>query len=167
MTKDQIITQINNNDKIIKYCKAISGAEWEELKSELLIQLYKMDYQKLLLAYQGNYIEYTCFTICKRISYGNISGTGIFYKKQIYDCIDDNVHIMEEEDWKGNQDNDRLNRINELIENKHWYGKTLFKLYYTEGYNLREISDRYGINIKSIHYIINKMKKEIQKEIKK
>lgn len=162
MTKDEIIQSIYLNPKIKKYINSICPNDSDELTSELVIQLYKMDYVKLLLAHNTNYIEYLCFTISKRILYGNISGSGIFYKKsKVVDLIEDIDHHEE----SNNDYEENLEKVKEILEKKHWYGKTLFKLYYIEGYNLREISEKYGINIKSIHYTIDKLKKEIKKEL--
>lgn len=163
MNKETIILWIYNNKKIERYCKSICPNDYQELISELVIQIYKMDYQKLLLAYNTNYLEYLCFTISKRIIYGNISSSGIFYKRRQTSELQDNH--LDIKDIIDEEEQEILERIKELIERKHWYGKTLFKLYYVEGYNLREISEKYGLNIKSIHYAIDKIKKEIKNEL--
>jgi RNA polymerase sigma factor (sigma-70 family) len=167
LTKDGIILQVFSNEKIIRYCKTICPQDTDELLSELVIQLYKMDYQKLLIAYNASFLEYTCFRICKRIVYGNISDSGIFYRKEKTNFIDEFSDEQKDEDETEIRNSERLEKIKEILEGKHWYGKTLFKLYYIDGYNLREISERYGINLKSVYYTINKLKKEIKKELYK
>ena len=98
MTKDQLITNLYTNEQIKKYCKTICPDDWEELHSELIIQLYKMSWDKLLLAWGGGYIEYLTFTVCKRILYGNISGSGIFYKRNKIIEIDGEVRSPYESD---------------------------------------------------------------------
>ena len=161
MTKEEIILSIYNNDAIIKYCKSLYYAEWEELRSELIIQLYKMKDNKLYQAYYNKFLEYLCFTICKRIKVGHVNDTGIFYKHNSVEHISGEIL----QDIIQIEPDDATDRIHDILENQHWYGKTLFKHYYVDGYNLREISEMYGINIKSIHYSINKLKNEIKKEI--
>ena len=161
MTKDQIIEWIYKNPNIKKYCISICPNDWKDLRSELVIQIYKMNYEKLLLASQGNFLEYTCFTICKRILYGNISGSGIFYKKK--NSIEYTGDVLTE--LEPNVDSDRIEAIYEIVEGSHWYSKTLFKEYYQNGMKLREISDKYGINAKSIHYTIKKLREEISKKL--
>lgn len=162
MTKDDLIRDIYLNDKIIKYCKTICPTDWEELHSELVIQLYKISFEKLFLAKQGNFLEYMSFTICKRILYGNISGSGIFYKKRHM------VELMGEiiSDSDSNDDLQKIESIFEIVEGAHWYQKILFKEYYQNGLKLREISNKYSINVKSIHYTIKKFREQIIKKLK-
>ena len=161
MTKDEIIKWAYHNQNIKEYCKTIYPNDWEELLSELIIQLYKINYEKLLIAYQQNFLEYTCFTISKRIVYGNISGTGIFYKRK------NTTELTGEVESKNdiNDDNEKIEMIYEIVESTHWYSKILFKEYYQQGLKLREISDKYGINPKSIHYTIKRLRNDIIKKL--
>jgi hypothetical protein len=162
MTKDKIIEGIYFNRNIIAYCRTISS-EWEELKSQLIIQLMKMKEEKLMNAYNKEYMEYMCFVICKRIVYGRIKGTGIFYMRNKTESLDEGYgwDIVDE----NYENNPYLDMIEIEINKQHWYDKTLFNEYYKEGYNYREISEKYGINIKSIAYTIGKTKKQIKKII--
>jgi len=162
MNRDKIIEDIYFSSSIISYCKTMSR-DWEELKSQLIIQLLKMKEEKLMNAYNKNYMEYMCFVICKRIVYGRVKGSGTFYMKKKnesleegwgWDIIDDNYN-----------ENFYLDDIESEVNKEHWYDKILFNEYYKEGYNYREISEKYGINIKSISYTINKTKKKIKKRV--
>lgn len=161
MSKDDIIVEIYQNTSIVRYCKSISN-EWEELKSQLIIQLMKMKDDKLFVAKEKGYLEYLCFTICKRIVYGNVSGTGIFYKSSRNVSFEEgfgaDIEIEESQD-------DRLDLIEGIVNSKHWYEKTLFNYHYKDGYKLREIAEITGINLKSIAYTIDKTRKEIKKRI--
>lgn len=159
MNRDEIIVHIFTNDNIERYCRKLYFNEWEELRSELIIQLYKMKLNKLIAAHDNNFLEYLCFTICKRIKLGNIKDTGVFHKKadwnELGDVADDDIEI----------EIDKSEMIRNMVDGEHWYSKTLFCHYYIDGYNLREISSMYGINIKSIHYSINKLKNKIKERI--
>lgn len=163
MTKDEIIISVYGNKKIIAYCKTISPSDWEELKSQLVIQLIKMKEPKLLRAQQSNYLEYLCFTICKRILYGNVKDSGMFYLNK--------KHLSLEEGYGAdvtveNESNDYLDKIDEILNSIHWYQKILFNYHYKQGYKLREIADMTGINLKSISYTINKTRNEIKNKLK-
>lgn len=163
MNKEKIILSIYNNEIIKSYCKNIVKAfknyeDWEELFSELIIQLYKMPEGKLFRAYNCNYLEYISLTICKRITIGNISGTGIFEKKHKFGELGETP--IQEDEYNYMID-DMLN----IIENMHWYNQTIIK-FYLEGYNMREISEKTGINIKSISYSIQTTKKTIKIKLK-
>lgn len=168
------------NRNLVKYCKTFTK-EWEELRSQLLMQLFNMKYEKLLLAYNNNYIEYMCFTICKRIVYGNVPGTGEFYNnKEVpfsqvfeqstdedFDKIGllDNITIKEDLIRKSDG-SEVLDKIDEILNELHWYDKILFEYYFKEGYNLREISELTSINLKSIHANIKKTKEYIKNKLK-
>ncbi len=163
MSKDEIILEIWNSHQIIKYCKVVGGNNWEELRSELIGQLYNMNVNKLYKYKLNGFLEYVCFKICSRIKNGHVVNTGIFYQHNtaditwelpLLDFIDDDVYIL-----------GLYDKVLDLVDEQHWYNKTLFRHYYIDGMKLKEISEKYGINIKSIHYAIGKVKNEIKKQI--
>ena len=166
--KNRIILDIYNSNVIQNYCRTLSPNDFEELKSELIIQLYKMSDDKLINHFQNNCLTYICFTIIKRIKYGTISDTGIFHKR-----IDDfSLHNEGFEDKIVDEDENYEQIYIDLeseIKNLHWYQGTLFRLYYVDELTLKQISEQTGINIKSVHYSIkttrNLLKKKLQKDI--
>jgi hypothetical protein len=164
--KDRIIIKIYESKAIESYCRTLHN-DYEELKSQLIYQLIKMPEVKMVTAETNGYLEYLCFTICKRILYGNVKDSGIFYlnKKHLsleegygYNIIDDST----------DDDNTlrNLDIVNEIVNNQHWYSKILFNYHYKDGYKLREIAEMTGINIKSVAYTIRKTRDEIKKQIK-
>jgi DNA-directed RNA polymerase specialized sigma24 family protein len=117
------------------------------------------------MAYQKNYLEYLCLTICKRILAGRVKDSGDFYLKKGnlqleegwgYDMIEETGDVM----------NTKLEQIENIVNKLHWYDKTLFNLHYKDGYKLREISELTGINLKSVSYTINKTKKMLKTKFK-
>jgi DNA-directed RNA polymerase specialized sigma24 family protein len=166
MNQRQLIEICWRNEEIRLYCRALVGSkerffDWEELLHELIIQLYKMDEEKLMTAARCNYLEYLCFTIIKRIWAGNISETGIF-KKRIdnFELKVDFEEIIEE------SHNFLIDELGEEISKLHWYNATLLKMY-LEGFNLREISEKTGINLKSVHYALKKTRTIIKNNLEK
>lgn len=162
MTKDEIIVKVYHNVNVIKYCRAIHP-EWEELKSQLVIQLINMKDNKLFDAVNNNYLEYLCFVICKRIVAGRVKDSGMFYLAKNHLSIQEGwgIDISIEEER-----NDYIDEIEIIVNNGHWYDKTLFNYHYKQGYKLREIAELTGINIKSIAYTIKKTREKIKKELK-
>ena len=165
--KDRIIIKIHESRIIEAYCRTLHR-EHEELKSQLVYQLIKMPESKMVTAETNGYLEYMCFTICKRIVYGRVKDSGIFniFKggsrnneniDKAYSVVDENT---DEEPYKD------IDVINEILNGKHWYNKTLFNYHYKDGYKLREIAEMTGINIKSVAYTIKKTRDEIKKQIK-
>lgn len=159
--RNEIYQYVYFNEKIINYCKSISK-NWEELKSELLIQLTKMNYNKLVNAYNNGYIEYLCFMICKRIKLGTIAKTGIFRQSEFVK-LNNNI-LYENNNDEFSIDIDDFNKI---INTLNWYDKALFDLFYIKKMTLKEISEKVGINPKTIYSSISKSKLYIKNEIKK
>lgn len=164
MTKDDIVLHIWNNEDIIKYCKTLDYNNWQELRSELIGQLYSMKDKKLYQAFYNGFLEYLCFTICKRIKAGHVVDTGTFYHHSSVYHISDLEIGFDVKDTSIDY-TDLYQKVLQLVDDQHWYNKTLFKHYYVDGLKLREIGEMYGINIKSIHYAIGKIKNEIKKQI--
>jgi DNA-directed RNA polymerase specialized sigma24 family protein len=71
-----------------------------------------------------------------------------------------------DEDIDDYNSNKKIDRINDIVNSCHWYNKTLFNLFYKDGYKLREISAMTGINLKSVSYTIKKTREEIKKQLK-
>jgi DNA-directed RNA polymerase specialized sigma24 family protein len=165
MQKNEIIVLMLKNQHIENYCKGIYGkkgryGDWEELRSEMLMQLFKMKDEKLEEAFNCGYLVYVCLTICKRIAWGNISDTGIFNDKIRFE----ELNFDRSEETIVNL-SDKIEDMLGQIENLHWYEKTIMK-YVLEGWKLREIAEHTGINIKSVHYAIKKSKIRIKNNLK-
>lgn len=166
MTKDEIVVMMYNSDIILRYCRTIHP-EYDELKSQLIIQLMNMKDQKLFDAYNKGYLEYMCFVICKRIIAGRVKDTGMFYLPKNHLSIQEGYGVdRSDEDLDDYNSNKKIDRINDIVNSGHWYNKTLFNLFYKDGYKLREISAMTGINLKSVSYTIKKTREEIKKQLK-
>jgi len=162
MNKDEIIVEMYQSDIILRYCKAITP-EYDELKSQLIIQLIQMPDNKLFTAKQKGYLEYMCFVICKRIVAGRVKGSGMFYMAKNHLSLQEGYGLdVTTEDVK---ESDYMDKIEQIINNIHWYDRTLFNYHYKQGYKLREIAEMTGINLKSIAYTIKKTRDKIKKEL--
>ncbi len=164
MNKSELLVYCYENKNVIAYCKSICRNDWEELKSQLIVQLIKMPDYKLITAYQKNYLEYLCLVICKRIIAGRVKDSGHFYLNRKNLSLDEGYGLdIADVDTS---DNDKLQKIEDIVNTTHWYNKTLFNYHYKDGYKLREIAEMTGINLKSISYTINKTRKEIKIKLK-
>lgn len=56
--------------------------------------------------------------------------------------------------------------IDTILDSTHWYHKTLFQLYFTEGHTYKEIESMTGINFRSVALSVNKTLDIIRKELK-
>ena len=166
MNKDEIIVMMYQSDIIIRYCRTITP-EYDELKSQLIIQLIQMPEVKLTTALQKGYLEYLCFVICKRILAGRVKGSGMFYLAKNHLSISEGWGIDKADESIDDDTIKKVDDINDIVNNLHWYSKTLFNLHYRDGYKLREIAEMTGINLKSIAYDIKKTRNEIKKQLNK
>lgn len=156
------------NKQISVYCQSLDSQNWDELRSELVIQLYKMPEPKLTEYYSKNCLIYICFTIIKRIKYGTISDTGLFYNKDKLNMefYDDYYEIDIEDIDLSDTKIDLIQKLEGELKNLHWYSKILFEMYYKDNLTLKQISERTGINLKSIHYSIKKTRIKLKKKLK-
>ena len=124
-----------------------------------------MPEEKLTEYYSKNCLMYICFTIIKRIKYGTITDTGLFYTKEklVLEFFDDYYNMREE---VSEENIDLGKKLESEISNLHWYHKILFEMYYKDNFTLKQISEKTGINIKSIHYAIKKTRIKLKKKLK-
>lgn len=171
---EEIYVSIYNNKKIELYCRSLVY-NWKDLRTELIIQVLKMKPEKLKLAIDGDYLEYLCFVICKRIYFGRVKDSGIFQKTKSVETVEwnnSNIGGLYDDDSEYliyetfDDDSISLEQFNDIMNSIHWYDKKLFDYYYKDNMKLREISELTGINVKSIHYSISKTRREIKKQIK-
>jgi hypothetical protein len=166
MNKDEIIVMMYQSDVILRYCKTIS-IEYDELKSQLIIQLIQMPEHKIVTAQEKGYLEYMCFVICKRIVAGRVKGSGMFYLAKNHLSIQEGWGIDKTDESIEDDSLKKIDDINDIINSGHWYNKILFNFHYKDGYKLREIAEMTGINLKSVAYTISKTRDEIKKQLRK
>lgn len=164
--RDKIIVSVYNDKSIEIYCKNLDFYNWEELKSELLIQLFKMNESKLTDYYKKNCLTYVCFTIIKRIKYGTISDTGLFSTKdENLEFMDDFYKNVSISDVPEQISEETYNKLESELRNLHWYSKILFEMYYNDKLTLKQISEKTGINLKSVHYSIKQTRLKLKKKL--
>lgn len=164
MTKDEIILYVYQSQDVVRYCMAICFNDHEELKSQVIIQLYNMPEQKLKDAWNKNYIEYLAIVIAKRILGGRVKGSGDFYLHKNHLSLSEGYGLDVADEPSSS--NEKLVLIEDIVNSTHWYSKALWNYHYVDGYKLREISEMTGINLKSVAYTISKTRKEIKQRLK-
>ena len=153
-----MILFIYKSDNVRKYCKTIFPNDFEELLSNIIIQLYKMNENKLKEAFDKGYIEYLSMKIAKRIISGRIKNTGYFYQPK-NDLTLEEGYGLDIEDEKEFNYLDLLEEIDKIIKNTHWYDKAIFKYFHVDNLKFKEISKMTGISISSINYSLRKTRK--------
>lgn len=166
MTKNEIVVMMYESDIILRYCRTIHP-EYDELKSQMIIQLIQMPEHKLTTALQKGYLEYMCFVICKRIVAGRVKGSGMFYLPKNHLSIQEGWGIDKTDESIEDDTLKKIDDITDIVNSTHWYSKILFNYHYVDGYKLREIAEMTGINLKSVAYTIKKTRDEIKNKLNK
>jgi DNA-directed RNA polymerase specialized sigma subunit len=60
----------------------------------------------------------------------------------------------------------RLELVNSIMNDLHFYDKTLFKVYYETDHSIRSLAEATGISTTSIFYTIKNVRNYIKNEIK-
>jgi hypothetical protein len=165
LSKEQIILQFYNSPNPMQICKKISHQYYtDDLLHECILTLYDLDENKILDAYNNNYLTYLFYKIVYN-SY--ISYTSPFAKK--YKHFEFNTNnfnkIKTESDFESSDfenENEKFTKdIENSIEELEEYDRELFKLYIQFG-DFRKISNlvdiKYGAVRHSILQTINYLK---------
>lgn len=155
------------NDALVKVVN--DPKHFDDFKQHFYLQLLEMDEQKLFRAYLEGYLDILCTRIMWNQWRSKNSSFYFLYKnpKIVYEDDLSNWTITDSEtiDFDYSKAEVILNAKEEKWIDKQ-YHMTLFKLYYKNGHNYRQISELTGININSIAQSINKSIKYLKRKIK-
>ena len=98
----------------------------EDLKSELFLILCEMSDEKIIDAFNGNYINYLCVSIVKNQYHSSTSKFHKLFRKQ--KSVDYEFDIPDEVEWTWKED--LLNKIEKSVEKLKPVDRELFKMYF-------------------------------------
>jgi hypothetical protein len=169
--RDKIFTYIVNSNRINDSINNIVDDKkyLEDFKQHFYLQMLEMDENKIIRAYIDGYLDWLCIRVMlnqwrsKTSSfYYQYRDTNVSYQDDLKDVKDEKSSDIQF-DYK--QAECYIRDRNEKWLDKQ-YHLTLFKLYFDEGHNYRQISEMTGININSVAQSINKSLDYIKKKIK-
>lgn len=170
MIKDDIFTYIVNSSRINEAIDNIVDEKKYiiDFKQHFYLQMLEMDGNKLAKAYLNGYIDWLCIRVMLNQWRSKTSSFYYQYRdKSIkYDeLIDDFKQIDDDKiDFDYKKAEDILKGRNDKFLDRQ-YHEVLFRLYFEDGYNYREISEMTGININSVAQSINRSIKYIKNKI--
>ena len=169
---DQILLYINTSKDIHKYIHKVVPYQYkDDMMNHIIIIAHNMDKDKLFNAYKTKTLNYLMFRIISKQM--DKRCRNCFYREVIspIDLTDD------ESDFKDNtgereemlrSDIKRVVKLNEIRDTlrsmKPWKVE-LFKLYYEEGLNYREIGEKIGMNDRTVQRWVSEVKKQIKKQL--
>ena len=172
-TKKQEIMDYVYNSKTINniFSSIIQNKDKRDLmKSDVYLMLCELDEKKLLIMYDNGKIDGFIAKIILNQWNSNTSDfyknwkNGGFRKSLTKDSGEFNIELSNEVEAVSYSR--YVNDINIIINNMHWYHKTLFELYYKEGLTYKQISDTTEIKIISVRNSIKKTIIEVKKQLK-
>lgn len=141
----------------------------DDFKQHFYIQILEMSEEKLSRAYLEGYLDWLCIRVMLNQWRSKTSSFYFLYRDNNIKYTDDLKDVKSEDDGTIDFDYTKAEGILNTKDEK-WidkqYHMTLFKLYYKNGHNYRQISELTGININSIAQSINKSIKYLKKIIK-
>jgi hypothetical protein len=170
--KEQILEYVYNSRTINSIFNGIiMNKDMRELmKSDIYLILCEMDDEKLEDMYNNGKID--GFIAKLALNQWN-SNTSDFYKnwrnggfRKSLTKDSGEFNIEPKEDEESVPYSKYIKDIDIILNNIHWYHKTLFELYYKEGLTYKQISDSTEIKIISVRNSIKKTTIEIKKQLK-
>lgn len=142
----------------------------ELMKSDVYLLLCEMDDKKLIIMYDNGKIDGFISKVILQQWNSNTSDyyknykNGGFRKSLTRDNGDVDMELSNEsESFSYSKYN---NDITNILDNTHWYHKTLFNLYYSDDYSYKQIEGMTGINFRSVFNSVNKTLEHIRIELK-
>lgn len=133
-----------------------------DIANDTYLSILKIKSDKLNDSYDKKYFRYLCFRIAKYLKFkeNKYNNRIILYDNN---KIFDNNEINEYD----NNKKEIINKILNELKNINWYEKYIFQLYYFHNLNFREIEEKIGINSKTAFYNVNKVRKKLEKKLRR
>lgn len=149
----------------------------QDLLHETIIILYKTTKEKIIKLLKKKQLIF--WTVRIMINQFHSKTSPYYYKyKKYYKHVDTNYNlsILWSEHWINNipEDNtdidykkqveERLNFIDEKLQNQNWFDAELFKVYYMKSHSLNTLAKETGINRSTIYKSIKNVKTKLKNE---
>lgn len=154
---DKILMSVYNNEEVDKYIwRVVPYSYVEDMKQHLIIEFMKVNILKLNKMFIEGSLKYLAFRIVSNQMDPKCGNC--FYKKVIKPSLNNelkDINIVYNED---RVEDDRLDRIEDVLRGIKPWKVNLFRMYYEEGLNFRQISEKTGMNIKTVQSWIYEVK---------
>lgn len=164
------------SDRINDCLSKIPSKYRDDFKQHFYTQILYMKESKVIEAYSNGYLDWLCIKVISN-QYNSI--TSSFYKlykdyrqpsigSPSLDEIDEsNLTYVEDDVDSQIQTTVSFNTIEKLVNNRHYYHKQLWYMYYIEEMSYRDIEKQTGINFQSVRSSVLKTNEYIKNNFKK
>lgn len=185
MTRDELLTYIATNPDIKEMLEGVCPKKeiyYDDFCSHFFLQIFLIDYDKLLNAYNNNKLKALCYRIMKNQAYSYGSSFHKIYRNHgkagttpIKMLPLDNINPP---DPPPEPQYDKIQLIKTLLEEKHkedlkkdgitgHYDYILFKKYHFEKKTYQQIEKETGINFQTVRLAVKRTEKWIRDRIKR
>lgn len=177
---DQILSYINDSKDIHKYIHKVVPYQYkDDMMNHLILIANNMDRDKLNIAYKTRTLHYLMFRVISNQM--DPKCRNCFYREVIspIDLTDyegdfkDNITEREELLRDDIQRVIKLNAIKDVLRHLKPWKVEVFKMYYEDGLNYREISEKLtnpitgkNLNDRTVQRWVSEVREQIKKEIK-
>lgn len=173
-----ILEWVNSSNDITRYISRLVPIRYrEDMKQHLIIEISKVRPDKLITMYSCGTLRFLAFRIIKNQM--DPDCTNCFFRIHMSlnrntQDTQDRYHELNELSWTGDpihtQTDIYMTKVAK-IENTLRYMKpwkvNLFNMYYRDGYNLREISEKVDMNIATVKSWIYEVRDELKNKLTK
>ena len=141
-----------NHNKWLNIVKKLGGGDYsEDIVQEMYLKLSKIELKEQT-------IDTFVYYVLRNMTFDLHRKKSNIFKVDLEDCV-----FLEYLEDQGKEELETIyERIEDEVEDWHWYDQKLFNLHIVEGMSMRKISRETGISVSSIFKTIKSCKKRLR-----
>jgi hypothetical protein len=156
--KERFCNHILNDHSLNSLAYRLAGEDKEDLKQELALIVCEKTEQEL--EKMEGYFNFWCVRVMINITGSCGSFTKIFTQPK----LNTEDAIFDQQLEYDHYTDERLNEVDNALQDFHWYKRELFKLYIECG-SFRKVEEAVGIDHSSVYKTVTEVKKTIKERI--
>ena len=163
------------SEKINDCIARIPSKYRDDFKQHFYVQMLEMKEDKVLNAYSNGYLDWLCIRVITNQYNSNTSSFYNLYRDynkpttgyiQFEDVNESDIVYVNDNLEKQGEDLNKFKNIEKLLNDRHFYHKQLWYMYYIEEMSYRDIEKQTGINFQSVRSSVLKTNEYIKNNFK-
>ena len=161
--KEQLINEVATDKRYNELCRNITGNDilQGDLKSEIILALYKQSEEKIKSIEEGNYLLFWAARVAWQM--WNVPSTEFYKKYRKFAATTTEITFNEEADSDNTQQSINAD-ISKILDGEAWFDKELFKIYMKEG-SLHKVSNKTRIIRQTVTASVNRVRENIKRKM--
>lgn len=170
MKRNEVIDELIKNPDYKEICFKLFNSLKDDLFQEIVLTILEYDEKKLERIEDKNQCKVFIYVIACNMARSKYS---TFRKKHLgkygyegnyFNELPENLQIKDESKEITWEENGKLDKLIDVVNNENWFDRDLFKKYLEEG-SLRSLEQKTGIKTGFAHKVISKYKERIKKKM--